>query len=99
MPRSILDGPLGHTATTAYSWRMNLSYAPRRDYRGDLAALPPFVLIAGGEDESFDAAGYQPLISGVTDNGRYHVLPGVGHLDVVDTPATETLIREFLSDL
>lgn len=99
MPEAVLDGPLGHTATTAYSWRLNLSYAPRRDYKADIAALPPFVLIAGADDESFHADRYDPLMSGVTDKGRYHVLPGVGHLGVVDAPQTETLIREFLGAL
>ena len=99
MPRAVLDGPLGHTATTAYSWRMNRAYAPRRDYLADVAALPPFLLIAGAEDESFRADGYEPLMSGATDKGRYHVLEDVGHLDVVDAPRTETLIREFLGAL
>ncbi|WP_273248120.1 alpha/beta hydrolase [Sediminimonas qiaohouensis] len=99
MPKKVLDGPLGHTATTAYSWRLNLSYAPRRDYKADIAALPPFVLIAGADDESFRADEYEPLMSGVTDKGRYHVLPGVGHLGVVDAPQTETLIREALRAL
>lgn len=97
MPQAVLDGPLGHTATTAYSWRLNQSYGPRRDYKADLAALPRFLLIAGAADESFDAAGYAPLISTVTDKGQYHVLPGIGHLDVVDAPQTEALIREFLN--
>ena len=99
MPHAVLDGPLGHTATTAYSWRLNQSYAPRRDYLADIASLPPFLLIAGQADESFVAEGYEPLMSGATAKGRYHVLPGAGHLDVVDDPRTETLIRDFLGDL
>ncbi|MCM2561063.1 alpha/beta fold hydrolase [Lutimaribacter sp. EGI FJ00015] len=99
IPRAVLDGPLGDTATTAYSWRLNLSYAPRRDYLSDVAALPPFLLVAGAQDQSLVAEGYEPLMSGATDNGRYHVLPDVGHLDVVDVSATETLIRGFLRDI
>lgn len=99
MSEAVLDGPLGHTATTAYSWRLNKSYAPRSDYKADIAALPPFLLIAGADDESFHADRYDPLMSGVTDKGSYHVLPGIGHLGVVDAPRTETLIREFLGAL
>lgn len=99
MPAQVLNGPLGHTATTAYSWRLNQSYAPRRDYLADLAALPPFVLIVGAQDESFVADGYEPLIAGVTDKGRYQVVPGQGHLGVVDAPETERVIREYLRDL
>lgn len=96
MPRAVRDGPLGHTATTAYSWRLNKGFSPRADYLRDVAALPPFLLIAGTADAAFDAAGYAPLLSGVTDKGRYVTLDGVGHLDLVDTPKTEDLVREYL---
>lgn len=98
-PASVLDGPQGHTATTAYSWRMNTSYAPRADYLKDVAALPRFVLMAGQEDESFVASGYQPLMSAVTDKGQYRLIEGVNHLDVVDAAATEVAIREYLNEL
>lgn len=96
MPRSVLDGPMGAMATTAYSWRLNRSYAPRNDYRADIAALPPFLLIAGMADEAFDAAQYQPTMVAATDKGRYLLLPGVGHLDVVNAPDTPQAIGDFL---
>ncbi|WP_238366245.1 alpha/beta fold hydrolase [Mesobacterium pallidum] len=99
MPRRVLDGPMGGHATTAYSWRLNTSFAPRGDYLSDVAALPPFVLVAGAEDEAFVAEGYEPLLTQATTKGRYQVLPGVGHLDLVDAPQTETLIREVLHGL
>lgn len=99
MPRAVLEGPMGDHATTAYSWRLNQSYAPRSDYLSDVAALPPFLLVAGREDEAFVAEGYAPLMSEVTDRGRYEMIDGVGHLGVVDAPGTETLIREVLDDL
>lgn len=97
MPRAVLDGPLGDTATTAYSFRLNTSFAPRGDYLADVARLPRFLLIAGAEDESMVAGAYEPVMSGATDKGRYLTLPGVGHLALVDAPATEAAIREFLS--
>ncbi|KPP88695.1 MAG: Lysophospholipase [Rhodobacteraceae bacterium HLUCCO07] len=96
MPRAVLDGPMGHMATTAYSWRLNQSFAPRRDWRADVAALPDFLLIAGGNDEAFDATGYEPVLSEVTDRGRYVVVPGVGHLGIVDHPETLAEIRNVL---
>jgi pimeloyl-ACP methyl ester carboxylesterase len=96
MPRAVLDGPLGHTATTAYSWRLNQGFSPRRDWRADAARLPDFLLIAGAADEAFDADAFQPALSPVTDRGRYHIVPGVGHLGIVDAPETEQLIRAFL---
>lgn len=98
MPPDVLDGPEGARATTAYTWRLNQGYAPRRDWRADVAALPEFLLIAGAEDEAFVADGYAPAFSQVTDRGRYEVLPGVGHLAVVDDPRVLSMVTDFLSD-
>lgn len=96
MPEKVLNGPLGHTATTAYTWRMNQSFAPRRDWQRDVAKLPDFLLISGGTDEAFDSALYQPTLAPLTPKGSYHIIEGVGHLDVVNAPETEALIREAL---
>ncbi|WP_136637481.1 alpha/beta hydrolase [Pseudooceanicola onchidii] len=98
MPQLVLDGPQGHRATTAYSWRLNQGYAPRRDWQADVAALPDFLLIAGAEDEAFVAEGYAPAFSAVTDRGRYEVLPGIGHLDVVNDPQVIARVAGFLAD-
>lgn len=99
MPRAVLDGPLGDTATLAYSYRLNTSFAPRPDYLGDVAALPPFVLIAGAQDEAFDASLYAPTLQVANDMGRYEILPDVGHLDVVDDPRTTQLMKAYLDEL
>lgn len=98
MPKPVLDGPEGHRATTAYSWRLNLGYAPRRDWQGDIAALPDFLLIAGEDDEAFVSGGYAPEFSKHTDKGQYQILPGVGHLDVVNDPRTLGAVQAFLTD-
>ena len=99
MPRAVLDGPLGDTATTAYSYRLNTSFAPRAKYLDDVAALPKFVLIVGAKDEAFDAALYAPTLTPVTDKGTYVTVPDTGHLDIVNAPQTLQTIREFLDDL
>ncbi|MFT7596923.1 MAG: hypothetical protein ACI8R4_004265, partial [Paracoccaceae bacterium] len=99
MPRVVLDGPLGDTATTAYSYRLNTSYAPRRDYLKDIAALPRFLLVAGQEDEAFVAEGYAPLMQQVTDKGQYLLVPGQGHLGIVDAPKTATALQDFIDAL
>lgn len=98
MPSAVLDGPLGHTATTGYSYRLNTSFAPRGRYLDDVAALPPFVLIAGTADEAFDASLFEPTMSKATDRGRYVMVEGVGHLDIVDDPRTAEAIEGFLDD-
>ncbi len=99
MPTAVLSGPLGHLATTAYSWRLNQSYAPRRKYLRDIAALPPFLLLAGDADEAFDAPAYEPLMRQVTDRGRYRIVPGAGHLGLVDNERAQAEIAEFLDAL
>ncbi len=95
-PRAVLDSPQGKTATTAYSWRLNVSYAPRRDYLGDVARLPPFLLVAGKEDEAFRADQFEPTLSAANPKGDYHVLDGVDHLGLINKPATADLIRDYV---
>jgi len=96
MPKAVLDGPLGGTATTAYSYRLNQSFAPRSDYLKDVAALPPFVLLAGGADEAFIPFQFAPTMGAVTDKGRFDLMSGATHLDIVDDPRTLAIIKEFL---
>ncbi len=97
MPAAVLDGPLGHTATTAYSYRLNTGFAPRGDYLSDIADLPDFTVIAGTADEAFHAEKFEEVMAPVNGRGTYHLLDGVSHLDVVYAPETETLMRGVLS--
>lgn len=94
-PSSVLNGPQGATATRAYSYRLNASYAPRRDWRADVAALPPFLLVAGRADEAFIATAFEASFAPLTANGTYHLIES-GHLDVVDRPETLSAIVAFL---
>jgi non-heme chloroperoxidase len=98
-PTFVLDGPLGHTATTAYSYRLITGFSPHRDYLGDIAALPSFLLVSGEQDEAFFADKYQPMMSDVTDKGRYRLIPDIGHLAVVDAPETLDAIRTYLDGI
>lgn len=95
-PEDVLNGALGDTATTAYSFRLNQSYAPHRDYLEDIAAMPSFLLVVGAQDEAFIADQYQPLMSKVSDKGRYLIVPDVSHLAIVDAPETLVAIRAWL---
>lgn len=97
MPEQVLNGPYGEGATTAYSYRLNTSYAPRADYLTDIAALPQFDLIVGDRDEAFFATEYKPLMSSVTEKGEYHILTGLGHLDVVQAAPTIDVIKAKLN--
>jgi alpha-beta hydrolase superfamily lysophospholipase len=95
-PRAVLDSPQGKTATTAYSWRLNVSYAPHRDYLGDVAKLPAFLLVAGREDEAFRADQFEPTLSAVNTRGEYHILDGVDHLGLINSQATADLVRGYV---
>jgi len=98
-PAGVLDGPQGATATASYSYRLNTSYAPRNDYLADIAALPPFLLIAGAEDEAFIASAYEPLMRPVNSEGGYVLLDGQTHLRIIDDDTTPGLILGYLGTL
>ncbi|MCX7566120.1 alpha/beta fold hydrolase [Sulfitobacter sp. F26169L] len=98
MPQAVLEGNLGDTATLVYSYRLNQSFAPRSKYLDDVAALPPFVLLAGGADEAFFAQEYAPTMGAVTDKGRYELMTGASHLDIVNDPRTIAIIKAFLDE-
>jgi pimeloyl-ACP methyl ester carboxylesterase len=100
MPKAVLDGPLGHTATTRYSYALNTSFAPRSDYQADLKAMTvPFLLIAGADDEAFIADRYEPTIAPHAPRGSYVILPGVGHLGIVSDDAAIAALESFLSGI
>ncbi len=99
MPKTVLDGPLGHTATTSYSYRLNTGFSPRSKYRSDISKLPPFLSIVGGDDEAFIAEAFETVLSETSDRGSYHIVDDVGHLDIVNRPETVNLIRGFLHSL
>lgn len=99
MPQAVLDSPLGDSATTAYSYRLNTSFAPRADYGQDLAALrQPFLLLAGTNDEAFVATAYEPTIGAHTASGDYVLLPDTGHIDLLAHPAAAQTIAHWLAD-
>lgn len=96
-PEVVLDGPLGATTTRAYSYRLNVSYAPRADLARDVAALPPFLLVAGGADEAFRARAYEPFLAAMNPGGSYRLVPGAGHLGIVDDEATFRALEAWLA--
>ena len=100
MPQTVLTGPLGHTVTLAYSYRLNTSYAPRSDYEKDIAAMSkPILLLAGSNDEAFRADMYEPTFSALNKHGDYKILSGLGHLNLTHDRATFKAIENWLSKL
>ena len=100
MPQTVRTGPLGHTVTLGYSFRLNTSYAPRSNYEKDIAAMTkPILLFAGSKDEAFKADMYEPTFSALIKHGDYRVLPGLGHLNLTHDQATFKAIESWLSKL
>ncbi|MCG6858311.1 MAG: alpha/beta fold hydrolase [Salaquimonas sp.] len=100
MPRAVMDGPYGKTATVLYSHRLNVSFAPRPDYRKDLKAIrQPLLVLVGEADESFVAEQYESVISACTPTGTYHVLPGVTHLGIVSDKHAIDIVAKWVAHL
>jgi pimeloyl-ACP methyl ester carboxylesterase len=99
MPKSVLDGPFGKTATLQYSYRLNTGFAPRTDYTSDLAAMSqPFLLLSGSNDESFYSDRYEGLISQYARSGTYRLLEGVNHIGLVNAPAAFDAIFKWVRE-
>ncbi len=96
-PDFVLGGAHKIALTRAYSYRMNLSYEPRRDYLADIAALPRFDLIVGQDDKFFIADAFKPLMRSVTDKGQYHIIQTRGHLNLPYAPETLQIIKRHLN--
>ena len=100
MPKAVLDGPLGKSATTAYTHRLNASFAPHSNYGHDLAVMKqPFLLVAGLDDEAFFVEQYEPTIAKHTDTGSYVLLPNIGHIDLLTTPQIEPVLKDWFVKL
>lgn len=97
-PRTVLAGPLGATATTAYSHRLYVSYAPRSSFGRDISALPDFLVVAGVEDEAFLAREFEPTMKRHSDKGEYALLDGIGHLDMIVSERTAGVCLRFLHE-
>lgn len=96
-PGAVLSGPMGHAATQSYSFRLNTSFAPRSDYLADVAQLPPFLLIAGRQDEAFNVMAYEPTMSAASTEGRYVLIEDTDHLGILKNPKAIAAIGAFLN--
>lgn len=84
----------------AYSFRMMVSLAPRRDLARDLAALrrEPMLLLVGGRDESFHPERYESTMAPHA-KGTFTILPDVSHLGLVVNRGTAEAIEAWLERL
>lgn len=98
-PQAVFDGPLGNTATSQYSYRLNASYAPRNNYLKDIAALPDFLLVVGSRDEAFFAEKYEPTMSAVNSRGTYVTIDNASHLEIQNNDRVVQAMVRFIEGL
>jgi pimeloyl-ACP methyl ester carboxylesterase len=98
-PDEVLQGAQGHTATNAYSFRLNTSYAPRSDYLKDIGELPQFLMLVGENDEAFVASKFEPTMKSVSSVGQYQIVSGTDHLGIVYSEETAQMIVRFLTKM
>lgn len=97
LPADLLEGPAAGLLTVAYSYRLHTGYGPRRNWQADVAALPPYLLVAGLADSSFAATAYEGAMAPANPAGRFVLVEGAGHLDVLEAFETFAAIESFLS--
>lgn len=99
VPAAVMGGPLRATATAANSYGLSASFVPRRDWQEDVAAPLLFILFVGDRDEACVAETDAPVMQPFTDQGKYHVVPGCRHLQILDAPETAAAIAPRLVGL
>ncbi len=97
-PADLLEGPAAALATRNYSYRLQFGYSPRRDWQKDAAALPPYLLVAGSADTTFRADSYEPALSPVAAQGRFMVIEGAGHADILQDERLVVAVAAFVGD-
>jgi non-heme chloroperoxidase len=95
-PAKFWDG----TETLSYSYRLNVSYHPRNNYRADLRALPEQTLVLiGADDEAVDADALRTLMAADAPHAAVQILPGTNHFGIFSDPAALDLAVAWLRGL
>lgn len=97
-PPALLQGSAAPFAKRSYSYRMQFALAPRRDWRADVASLPPVLVVAGSADRTFRAEAYEPGMSPLVRDGRFALLDGAGHTDILGDSRLVDAIAAFLAE-
>lgn len=96
-PSEALDGPALAVATRHYSYRLQFSFSPRRDWPKDVAALPRYLLVAGSADSTFKSDAYEPTLRPIAPHGDFLVLEGAGHADILADQRLVLAVSDFVT--
>ncbi len=93
VPEALRDG----SETLSYSHRLNLSYHPRRDLRGDLKGLAPgSLVIVGGRDEAVDAKPLAELVSRHAPAVEISVIEPLTHFGILRDAGVLANVQRWL---
>lgn len=83
----------------SYSFRLNESISPR-DHATDLENISaPVLVLAGNDDEALYADRFEAVLAAHLDSAELAIVPGAGHLDIVENPQAIQLTAEWLKVL
>ena len=95
-PAKYWDG----TETLSYSYRLNASYHPRRDYDADIRALTLSTLVlVGDNDEAVDPAALRDLIAADAPPAEMKILPDTSHFGIFSEPAALAIAADWMHGL
>ncbi len=85
--------------TTRYDYTLATAFRPRDDYRADIRNAPPALrIVAGRDDELFDASGFAGVFSSAGKTVPVTLVDGVNHmgltLDARALPAIVAAVRD-----
>lgn len=84
--------------TSSYSYRLQLGFRPREDWRGDVRALRrPAVVIVGDGDSIFVSEAYRPALEPLSAQVKVRLLTGVDHVGLVLRPEAMRAILDGIA--
>ncbi|MCO6186664.1 alpha/beta hydrolase [Rhizobium sp. L1K21] len=97
-PESLRNDPLGYTATPDITWNTLSSLDPKGVLGPGLKSMNEGVLvIAGQQDELFDASKYKDEISKYSSNVDVEIIGNADHINLVNSPKILAIIQNWLS--
>ncbi len=90
-----LDDSIKDYLTSSYSYTLTRAFGPHDNYRGDISrSRVPMRIMAGSEDELFDASRYASTFADAGRQIPVTVVPGVSHMGLtLDSRAMSAIIN------
>jgi alpha-beta hydrolase superfamily lysophospholipase len=81
--------------TPTWSYRMTMSFGASGNFRDDIRRVHiPVTVIDGDKDEIMFPEAYAPTLHAINPKVEVHILPGLGHMDLITDPTAIGLTVE-----